>query len=219
MSMEISAAPASSTPRLYLVTPRVDEPVQVLSDLEQMLDIADIAAVLLQLADADERTLINRTKAIAPVVQRREVALLLAGHANLVARAGADGAHLTGIDAFNAAVASLKPGRIAGCGGLRTRHDAMLAGEAGADYVMFGEPDQHGHRPAFESVEERVAWWAELFEMPSVGYANRQDEIGPLVAAGADFIAVGDCIWNDARGPGAAVADAARRLVMGEAVA
>ena len=58
----------------------------------------------------------------------------------LAARAGADGAHLTGIEAFAAALGALKPDRIAGAGGLRSRHDAMLAAEAGADYVMFGEP-------------------------------------------------------------------------------
>ena len=57
---------------------------------------------------------------------------------------------------------ALKPKYIAGCGGLATRHDAMLAGESGADYVMFGEPDRDGHRPRFEAVLERVAWWAEV---------------------------------------------------------
>ena len=88
----------------------------------------------------------------------------LDGHAELVARAGADGAHLTGIEAFTAALTGLKPDRIAGCGGLVSRHDAMLAAEGGADYVMFGEPDEGGVRPAFAAIEERVGWWAEVFE-------------------------------------------------------
>ena len=103
---------------------------------------ADIAAVLLRLAPADERTLINRVKALAPVVQRKDTALLLDGHPEIVARGGADGAHLTGIEAFCDALDSLKPDRIAGCGGLHTRHDAMFAAERGADYVLFGEPEQ-----------------------------------------------------------------------------
>ena len=118
---------------------------------------------------------------------------------NLVARAGADGAHLTGIAAFSEALAQLKPERIAGAGGLATRHDAMVAAEQGADYVMFGEPDDAGVRPAFEAIEERIAWWAEVFESPCVGYAASLDEIAPLVAAGADFIALGDCLWRDPR--------------------
>ena len=68
-------------------------------------------------------------------------ALVLDGHADLAARAGADGAHLTGIEALRRASRRSSRTRIAGCGGLETRHDAMVAAEAGADYVMFGEPD------------------------------------------------------------------------------
>ena len=108
----------------------------------------------------------------------------------LVARAGADGAHMTGIAAFEAALDSLKPDRIAGAGGLRTRHDAMHAAEKGADYVMFGEPAPDGSRPGFDSIAERVTWWAELFEPPCVAFAADLDEIAALVAAGADFVAI-----------------------------
>ena len=133
-----------------------------------------------------------------PVVQDQGAALLLDGHVELVARAGADGAHLTGLDAFTDALAQLKPDRIAGCGGLESRHDAMTAAEAGADYVMFGEPDGAGARPSFAAIEDRVAWWAEVFEIPCVGYAASPDEVAPLVKAGADFIALGDWIWRDA---------------------
>jgi thiamine-phosphate pyrophosphorylase len=201
-------------PRLYLVTSRVEDVASFAKNLAATLAAADAAAVLLQLATADERTLINRVKELAPVVQDKGAALVLDGHADIVARSGADGAHLTGIDAFNAALATLKPARIAGAGGLPTRHDAMLAAEAGADYVMFGEPDDH--RPSFAAIEERVAWWAELFEPPCVGYAEHLDEVGRLAAAGADFVAVGDCIWRDPRGPVAAITAATERLAAAE---
>jgi thiamine-phosphate pyrophosphorylase len=144
--------------------------------------------------------------------------LLLAGHPDIVARVGADGAHLTGIDAFNDARTALQPQRIAGCGGLTTRHDAMLAAEAGADYVLFGEPDATGRRPSFEAVAERVSWWAEIFEPPCVAFAAALAEVAGLAAAGADFVAVGDWIFDDARGPAAAIADAAQRLALPEAV-
>jgi thiamine-phosphate pyrophosphorylase len=205
-------------PRLYLVTPPVDDPAGVVPVLTAALAAGDIAAVLLRLAAADERTLINHAKALAPQVQDRGAALLLDGHADLAARAGADGAHLTGIDEFNAALATLRPDRIAGCGGLTTRHDAMLAGEAGADYVMFGEPDRHGRRPAFASVVERVAWWAEVFEIPCVGYAASIDEVAPLANAGADFVAVADFVFADARGPAALMAAVMHELAQAEAV-
>jgi thiamine-phosphate pyrophosphorylase len=203
-------------PRLYLVTPQVADPAGPSEALAAALGAADVAAVLLRLAAADERMMINRAKALAGVVQDKGAALLIDGHAALVARAGADGAHLNSIEAFEAAVGALKPERIAGCGGLKTRHDAMQAGERGADYVMFGEPDENERRPSFEAVVERVAWWAEVFEIPCVGFAAHCDEIAPLVAAGADFVAAGPWIFEDARGAAAAVADAAQRLALAE---
>src|SRR5208282_3517292 len=159
-------------PRLYLVTPRLDDTASFAGAIDAALAAADVAAVLLRLAQTDERALINRAKTIAATVQRRDIALLLDGRAEIVGRVGADGAHLTGIEALTAALGTLKPDRIAGAGGLRSRHDAMLAAEAGADYVMFGEPDDAGgggNHPAFDTVLERIAWWAELLQPPCVG--------------------------------------------------
>ncbi len=150
--------------------------------------------------------MINRAKAVAAVVQRRDIALLLDGYPHLAVRAGADGAHLPGIEALTAALPTLKPDRIAGAGGLHSRHDAMLAAEAGADYVMFGEPDRRGGRPAFDAIEERLNWWSELFEQPCVGYAASLDEVAPLAQAGADFVALGDWIWTQAEAPAAVIA-------------
>jgi thiamine-phosphate pyrophosphorylase len=184
-------------PRLYLITPPIADAPTFSATLAAALSAGDVAAVLLRLADADERSLINRAKALCPLVQDQDVALLLNGHADLVARAGADGAHLIGTAAFSEALETLKPDRIAGCGGLSSRHDAMVAAENGADYVMFGEPDASGNRPAFAAVEERVAWWAEVFEIPCVSYAAAIHEVAPLVKAGTDFVALGDWLWRD----------------------
>ncbi len=203
-------------PRLYLVTPPVADAAAFSTQLAQALGAGDVAAVLVRLADGDERNLINRVKTLCPVVQDTGAALLLDGHVDLVARAAADGAHLTGLDAFTAAIERLKPDRIAGVGGLASRHDAMVAAETGADYVMFGEPDASGARPSFAAVEERIAWWAEVFEIPGVGYAAGPDEVAPLVKAGADFVALGDWLWRAAE---KAVADAARQLRLPETAA
>jgi thiamine-phosphate pyrophosphorylase len=196
--------------RLYLVTPAVADPAVAAALLAPALAAADVAAVLLRLADADERTLIDRINALAPLVQDGGVALLLDGRPDLVARVGADGAHLAGIDALKGAIGGLKPDRIAGAGGLASRDDAMLAGEAGADYVMFGEPHPQG-RPSFDAIVERVSWWAEVFQVPCVAYAANRDEIGRLGAA--EFVALGDFVFSDPRGPAAAVAEAAERLM------
>lgn len=202
-------------PRLYLVTPLLADAAAFADRLATAMAAGDVAAVLLRLEDADERTLINRAKQLAPIVQQRDAALLIDGHADLVARAGADGAHLTGIADFSAALATLKPERIAGCGGLETRHDAMVAAEQGADYVMFGEPGKDGHRPAFAAIEERLSWWAEVFEAPCVGFADAPEEVAPLVAAGTDFVALGDWIWQ-ASDAAAAIAEAARQMLLPE---
>ena len=210
--------PQRPAPRLYLVAPRAADPARLVDALAEALGAADVGAVLLPIAGDDERALLNAVKAVAAAVQGAGAALLLDGRADLVARAGADGAHLSRIDELSAALASLKPDRIAGCGGLATRHDAMSAAEAGADYVMFGEPDERGHRPSFEAVLERVEWWAEVFEIPCVGYAAHLDEIAPLSAAGADFVAVGAFVFDDPRGPVAVMKDAMARLTISEAV-
>ncbi len=219
MSQHQQAERSPTAPRLYLVTPMLEDAEALTRDLAAALEAADVAAVLLRLAAADERTLINRVKALVPVVQRSGAALVLDGHAGIVARSGADGAHLIGIEAFSAALGSLKPQRIAGCGGLATRHDAMLAAETGADYVMFGQPELDGRRLAFETIIERIEWWAEVFEIPSVGFASSIDEIGPLAAAGADFVAIGDGIWADPRGVAVAVKATAERLAASKALA
>jgi thiamine-phosphate pyrophosphorylase len=205
----LASKPASArpVPRLYLATPEVADPSPLLASLPALLAGADVAAVLLRLAHADDRTLINRIKALAPVIQGSGAALLLDGHVELVARGGADGAHLNGIEAMAEALPSLKPDRIAGVGGLATRHDSMAAGEAGADYVLFGEPDARQQRPSIEAIAERLQWWAELFEPPCVGFAASREEAHEFAAAGADFVLVGDFIWNDARGAAQALTD------------
>jgi len=187
------------TARLYLVTPPLGEAGAIAddsmaSDLADALDTADIAAVLVRLEDGDGAALLERVKTLRILIQSNGAALLLHGHAGLVARAECDGAHLTGTDALKAAAPGLKPKYIAGCGGLGTRHDAMLAGESGADYVMFGEPN--GRRPSFDAVIERVAWWTEIFQVPCVGYAANVDEVEALARAGAEFVAVDEAVWR-----------------------
>jgi thiamine-phosphate pyrophosphorylase len=199
--------PPRPVPRLYLATPVVGDPALLMAGLPGLLAAADVAAVLLRLQPTDQRTMISRIKTLAPVIQDGGAALLLDGHVELVARAGADGAHLTGIAALEESLPSLKPDRIAGVGGLATRHDSMTAAEQGADYVLFGEPDAKGQRPSVEAIAERLQWWAELFEPPCVGFAASREEAAQFAASGADFVLVGDFIWADPRGAAAALVE------------
>jgi len=205
----LASGPASPrpVPRLYLATPEVEDAAPWLASLPGLLAGADVAAVLLRLKLSDQRTMISRIKTLAGAIQDSGAALLLDGHVELVARTGADGAHLTGIAAFEEALPSLKPDRIAGVGGLASRHDSMAAGELGADYVLFGEPDALKGRPSMAAIAERLQWWAELFEPPCVGFAASPEEAFEFAAAGADFVLVADLIWNDRRGAAAALTE------------
>ena len=217
--MASKPAPPRPVPRLYLATPVVDDPSSLLASLPGLVAGADVAAVLLRLKPTDQRTMISRVKALAPAVQQHGAALLLEDHVELVARAGADGAHLTGVEAMQDAMPTLKPDRIAGVGGLTTRHDSMAAGEAGADYVLFGEPDARQARPSVEAIAERLQWWAELFEPPCVGFAASREEAHEFASAGADFVLVGDFIWADPRGAAAALAEVEQTIRQAHAVA
>ncbi|EGP10077.1 thiamin-phosphate pyrophosphorylase [Bradyrhizobiaceae bacterium SG-6C] len=213
--MATKPPPQRPAPRLYLATPVVADPAQLVAELPALLAAADVAAVLLRLAHGDERSIIQRAKALAPPVQAAGAALLIDGHFAQTARAGADGANVYGIAAMQEAMPSLKPDRILGVGGLVTRHDAMVAGEAGADYVLFGEPDANGERPSADAICERLDWWAELFEPPCVAFATAVEEAGLFAAAGADFVLLGNFIWQDSRGAKTALIEAGKAVARG----
>ncbi len=211
--------PERVKPRFVLVTPAIEDAASFAPKLAAACRAGDVAAVILRLVPAGDSDLLGRARVLVPVVQAAGGALLLDGLINLVAAAAADGVHVANATAVQSARSIVTPNRIVGAGGLTLRHDAMVAAEGGADYVMFGEPDVGGRRTSLPALIERVTWWAELFEIPSVAFADRIDEIPPLVQAGADFIAVGEeVIWNAPEGPSAALAAAALRLGAAEPV-
>jgi len=195
-------------PRLYLATPALDQTTAFVAELPALIQEFDIAAVLVRLASGDERTLISRIKSIAPAAQKANAAVLVDGHYGIVARGGADGANVAGLEAMREAEPSLRPDRILGVGGLATRHDAMMAGESGVDYVLFGEPDSNGERPSPDAIFERLQWWAEVFETPCVGYAATLEEAALFAGSGAEFIMVADFIWSNPNGPREALRNA-----------
>jgi thiamine-phosphate pyrophosphorylase len=213
------AEPAS---RLYLITP-VLEDASFAPRLAEACATGAVAAVLLRLAAADERSLTNLVKALAPAAQEHGAALIVAaeGKADLAAvaaRGGADGVHVSGDPAQMRELRErLKDGRAIGAGHIRTKDEAMSWGEAGADYLLFGEPRPDGSLPSLESVVERAAWWAEIFETPCAAYAPGLEAVGDLAATRAEFIALGDAVWSHEGGPAAAVRAAADSLGRQEA--
>lgn len=201
---------SEDAPRLYLITPPLVDAVAFAVPFEAALAAADVACVWLRFdPQADAGTVAKKLLALA---QPRGVACLV-GDPQLAAAIEADGTHILAPGAgLDAALKALKPNHIVGVGGLVSRDDAMVAGESGADYLMFGGPDTP---QAFGEVRERVAWWAEIFNLSCVAYAHEIAEVAALVETGADFIAIETAIWDDPRGPAAAVVDVDRLLARG----
>ena len=185
--------------RLYLITPQLTA-----ADLEAFaprfvaaLAAGDVASALVRVAAGSEGDAKRIAQRLVEAAAPHDVALLVENDIRLAARAGADGAHVQGAgESLADALASLHPDRIVGVGGLRSRDDAMNAGEAGADYVMFGEPRPDGFTPPLAETAERIAWWAEIFETACVGYAETLEAAATLREAGADFVALGDAVWR-----------------------
>jgi thiamine-phosphate pyrophosphorylase len=212
-----AGATSAAKPRFVLVTPPLDDAAAFAPTLAAACGAADIAAVILRTAAGDDAATLRRVAAIAPTVQQQGRLLLLSGSTHLIASANADGAHIGGASAIAAARESVRSDVVIGAGRLESRHDATIAGENGADYVMFGEPGSAGKRPTLAGLAERVLWWAELFQLPCVAYAGHLDEIDPLVRAGADFIALGEeVVWKAPDGPAMTLAAATVHLAVAE---
>ncbi len=192
-----------SAARLYLITPPITDAASFVAPFEAALGASDIACVLLRAA---EPAIVRH---LAPLAQRRGIACLVSDP-QLAAETDCDGVHVNGAGpALEAALAIMKPQRIVGVGDLKTRDDAMRAGEAGVDYLMFGAP---GEQRDFAEIRERIAWWAEIFNLPCVAYAKALEEVADFARAGADFVALSGAVWDDPRGPAAALEAAGHEL-------
>ncbi len=155
---------------------------------------ADVACVLVRTAARDETSVKGIVRALAPIVQRRDAACLVSDDPRRAARVDADGVHVTSIGTgLDEALDAFRARKIVGVGGLRSRDDAMTAGESGVDYLMFGGPDEPHDQ---DGIVERVAWWAEIFNVPCVGYAVTPAQAGEVARAGAEFVALCEGLWE-----------------------
>ena len=206
----------SDSARLLLITPLVQETDGFIAGLRASLSGDGVAAVLLRLAAADERTLINRVKSVASLAATSGAALVVAAPAGadlaaVAVRGGADGAHAEGLAGLTRLRDALGD-RSLGVGGLRTRDEAMGAGETGVDYLLFGEPRPDGFVPDRDATFERAAWWAEIFAPPCAVYAASLADVPDAARTGAEFVALGEVVWRHPEGPGAAIDAAIRSL-------
>jgi thiamine-phosphate pyrophosphorylase len=194
--------------RLYLITPPALDPLAFRDTLARALDAGDVAAVQLRLKGVDDDAIRRAADALRPVAQERGVAFLMNDRADLAVETGCDGAHLGRTDGdLRAARRLLGPDRTLGATCHDSRHLAMEAAEAGADYVAFGaffptETKETRHRPD----PEILTIWSETTEIPCVAIGGiTAENCGVLVRAGADFLAVIGAVWNHPEGPEAGV--------------
>lgn len=207
--------------RLYLITPpRLDE-AAFSSDLAAALDAGDVACVQLRLKDASDDAIRRTCEALVPVVQGRDVAFLLNDRPDLAAEMGCDGVHVGQQDApYALARQVVGVDAIVGVTCHASRHLAMQAAEAGADYVAFGAFFPTTTKlPPSSAGTEILRWWSELMTVPCVAIGGIDaGNCRPLVEAGADFLAVCAGVWRHLEGPAAAVRALRREIDAAEVV-
>jgi thiamine-phosphate pyrophosphorylase len=200
--------PRTEPARLYLISPQ-DVGGSFPDRLRAALGAGPVAAFQLRVKDVDEHELARLAEPLQRLCADAGTAFIVNDSMALARRLGADGVHLGQQDGdVREARALLGPAAQIGVTCHDSRHLAMEAGEAGADYVAFGafyptatKPSQYRPDPAI------LSWWVSVFELPCVAIGGiTPDNVAPLIAAGADFIAVCQAVWG-AGDPGAAVAD------------
>lgn len=213
--------PRQEPAQIFLFTPPLARDIDFAPMLQEALAGAQaaglpVASVYLDVASMSDGDASRIASPLAPLAQAAGAAVLV-NDPRVAGRIKADGVHVRASGealepALIEAAESMRPDRIVGAGLLRSRHDAMTAGESDVDYICFGEPSPDGWRPDFADTLERVAWWADVFNVPCVGFAGSLEEAVQIAQAGADFVALGDAIWSDPRGPGAAMEDIAQSV-------
>ena len=193
--------------RLYLITPPTLDPTRFAPILAEALDAGDVAAIQLRLKDADDDALKRAIDALRPIAQARNVAFLMNDRPDLATAHGCDGAHVGQTDTPARIARKLLGDTTMGVTCHNSRHLAMEAAEAGADYVAFGAFFPTTTKDATATADiETLRWWAEMMEIPAVAIGGiTAANCAPLVQAGADFLAVVGAVWNHADGPAAGV--------------
>ncbi len=194
--------------QLYLITPPQLDVAAFVVDLERAFAGGPVAALQLRLKGVPDADIVRAAEALMPICHAADCAFILNDRADLAKAVAADGVHLgQGDGDMRAARALLGADAQIGITCHGSRHLAMEAGEAGADYVAFGAfyPSQTKVPPSMADIE-LLKWWAQMMEVPCVAIGGITPENAPpLIDAGADFIAVSQSVWAHPRGPQAAV--------------
>jgi thiamine-phosphate pyrophosphorylase len=200
--------------RLCLVTPPGVAPDAFAPILDDALEGGDVASLIITSAPAGLPAL---ARALVPVAQARGVATLIHNDTQLAGHVRADGVHVDSSYAdLASAISSLRPAKIVGAGGLRSRHDAMLAGERDPDYVFFGRLDGDNGPAIFDKALDLARWWAAIFQIPAIVMGGGSlDSVREASEAGVEFVALGRAVFDHPAGPRAAIVEANRLIAAG----
>jgi thiamine-phosphate pyrophosphorylase len=193
--------------RLYLISPPKLSAANFLTPLKEALAGGDVASFQLRLKNISDDEIRRVVDTLRPAVQAAGTAFILNDRPDLAAELGCDGVHVGQEDASYAEARKLLPNSIVGVTCHDSRHLAMEAGEAGADYVAFGAffPTQT-KEPKTSADIELLRWWGEMMVVPCVAIGGITVQNAPaLVEAGADFLAVSAGVWEHPDGPKSAV--------------
>jgi thiamine-phosphate pyrophosphorylase len=185
---------------LYLVSP-LDVGGNFPDRLARAIDAGEglVSAFQFRVKGLDQHECARLAVPLQSVCSARDVAFIVNDSISLAKRIGADGVHLGQQDG-TVAEARQVLGKEAQIGVTchDSRHLAMDAGEAGADYVAFGAFFPTTTKEVSHRAEpELLTWWQQIFEIPCVAIGGiTPDNCAPLVAAGADFLAVSGAVWG-----------------------
>ena len=197
------------TCRLYLISPeRLDHPSIFAAELRAALDGGDVAAFQLRLKDVDDQAIARAADTLRPICQQRDVAFILNDRPDLAVKLDCDGVHVGQEDMpYAEARRIVGPDRQVGVTCKDSRHLAMEAADAGADYVAFGAFFTSGTKTATTPADiDILKWWSDVMQVPCVAIGGITVENCPaVIEAGADFLAVAGGVWNYKDGPEAAV--------------
>lgn len=194
--------------RLYLITPPKLELRSFGETLKRALDGGDVASLQLRLKGVSDDEIRRAVEILMPIAQAHDVAFILNDRPDLACELRCDGVHVGQDDAsYEEARAAVGRDSIVGVTCHNSRHLAIHAAEAGADYVAFGAFFPTATKEPKEMAEiEIVRWWSEMMVVPCVAIGGiRIENCKPLIEAGADFLAVSSGVWDFADGPTAAV--------------
>jgi len=194
--------------QLYLITPPKIVVPDFVKAFRSALEGGPVAALQLRLKDVADDEILKAAEALLPVCEEGDVAFIINDRADLAKKSGAEGVHLGQSDGSVAEARTLLGAdKTIGVTCNNSRHLAMEAGEAGADYVAFGAfYPSDTKTPEHYAEPEILSWWVALSELPCVAIGGiTVENAAPLVEAGADFLAVAGGVWNHADGPAAAV--------------